>query len=262
MRKKITFLLFLGMIVNIHAITTPSRIKQMAVWGAAAAAGWYGWRIKDTSSFIPIEIRDFAQRDITWKSQAHKSAVYRSIIPGGAMAAFVGWITSYYTAQYRYKWAQAERVGLSKSVLFSYRITDENLTQISIASGAESTGLPLVTLFLGLSSIDTCIGNMIDELEIAAQEIKASSQLSIKIKTVLNDLYEDRVRVRENSHVVKNVDKYAWQKQWEMHNSNQMKEKEIAAIKEVASKPQVHFNHHSEGADGFVTTMLAHMFTR
>ena len=262
MRNKIALFVLIGLIASpLCAITRASRLKHMAVWGMASAAAWYGWDVKDEITYRPGSV-DFDKRDFRWTSSRHKKAIYGSFIPGISMAAFIEWVTSYYTSHYRYKWAQAERADLSKSVLFSYRITRENLTQIAIASGAESTGLPLVTLFLGLSSIDKAIGHMIDELESAAKEVKSSSSLGIKIKSLLNDLYEDRVRVRENSHVVKNVDKQSWQKQWEMHNGNQMKEKEIAAMKEIASKPQVHFQHHSKGADGLATTMLAHLLTR
>jgi len=233
----------------------------MAAWGAAVSAACYGYQVRNLPRYHPITVR-FESRDWDWRSPSHKKIARGSIVPGVAMAGLIGWITSYYTPHYRYKWAQAERADLSKSVLYSYRITRENVTQISIASGAESTGLPLVTLFLGLSSIDKSIGYMIEELERAAQEVKASSALGVKIKTLLNDLYEDRMRVRESSHVVKNIDKHSWQKQWEMHNSNQMKEREISAIKEIANKPQVHLNHNTSGMDGLGTTILAHFLMR
>ncbi|MFC1870635.1 hypothetical protein ACFLXW_00015 [Candidatus Dependentiae bacterium] len=262
MRKKLLILICVGIVSSsTYPITLNSRLKHMAAWGAAVSAACYGYQVRDNACYYPVRI-SLESHDWDWRSPSHKKMARGSIAPGVAMAGLIGWITSYYTPHYRYKWAQAERADLSKSVLFSYRITRENVTQISIASGAESTGLPLVTLFLGLSFIDKSIGYMIEELERAAQEVKASSALGVKIKTLLNDLYEDRMRVRESSHLVKNIDKRSWQKQWEMHNSNQMKEKEISAMKEIANKPQVHFNHHATGMNGLGTTMLAHFLTR
>lgn len=257
-------LIGMGVVISsfqLEAITFKSRLKHMIGWGAAASAAWYGYQVKGETNYLPGTF-DFTSRKWNWTPGAHKSAVRGSIIPGVATAAFIGWLTSYYTPPYRYKWAQAERADLSKSILFSYRITRENLKQVSIASGAESTGLPLVTLFLGLSSIDKILGYLIAELESASQELKVSSSLGTKIKTLLNDLYEDRVRIRESSHAVKNIDKFSWQKQWEMHNGNQMREKEIEAMKEIANKPQMHLQHHSKGTDGLATTMLVHALTR
>lgn len=246
---------------QIEAITLKSRIRHMAGWAAATSAAWYAFQIKDETCYVP-GYATFSPFKLKWTSRAHRSAAHGSIIPGVISAACIGWISSYYTPKYRYKWAMYERTDLTKSVLFSYRITEKNLSRISITSGAESTGLPLVTLFLGLSRVDKTLGYLIEELEIASSEVKHSSSLGTKIKRLLDDLYKDRVRVRESSHVVKNVDKRAWQKQWEIHNSNQMREKEIAAMKEIASTPQVHFQHHSKGTDGLATTMLAHFLTR
>jgi len=66
----------------------------------------------------------------------------------------------------------------------------------------------------------------------------------------------------DGTESVKNADKDTWQKQWETHNSNQMREKEIFALKEIANAPQIHFQHQSSGASGFATTLLAHALTR
>ncbi|HLE76176.1 MAG TPA: hypothetical protein VI521_00220 [Candidatus Babeliales bacterium] len=243
--------------VQLEAITLRSRLRNMAGWAAVTSVAWYGFQVKDETRYMPGMVQTNPLQ-WTWTSHAHEKAAQGSILPAALTAAWVGWITSYYTPEYRFKWASSERATISKSILFNYQVTEANIKEISIASGAESTGLPLVTLFLTLCHIDKTLGYLIDELEIASSEVRAHSSLSAKISRLLDDLYTDRVRIRESSHTVKNLDTKSWQKQWEIHNSNQMQEKQLAAMYQIANKPQMHLQHHSQGMDGLATSMIAH----
>jgi len=106
--------------------------------------------------------------------------------------------------------------------------------------------MPLVTLFLQLSDIDKTLSKVIGELEIALRDLSDSSPLSLQVSDLLDDLHKDRLRVRQSEHAVKNSNPAAWEEQWRLYNQNKMKQREIAAMQAIASRPQVHYgvNYH------------------
>lgn len=260
MRKSLALLICVGVAVSssqVHAITGWSRLKHMIGWSTVVGALTYAAQdFNDLSS--PIR-----NTDGEWRFVPNQEI--RTYKAGGASALTaisLAWMTSYYTPDYRFDWAVEELNNLKKSVLFNYSVTSKNLKDISVAAGAESSGLPLVAVFLELARMDKKLTELISELEIALKDMGSASTLGIQISSLLDQLHADRVRIRESEHVVKNVDREAWAKQWEIHNGNQMKEKEIAAMKEVAGRPQLHFQHHTAGSGGLAASLMAHALMR
>ncbi len=259
MRKSLALLICVGVVVSssqVHAITAWGRLKHMVAWSAVVGALAYAAQdFKDLSSPISKNADNNNEWNLVDSKRTYKA--------GGALAltaVSIAWMTSYYTPEYRFDWAVEERNNL-KSVLFKHRVTAKNLKAISIRVGAESSGLPLVAVFLELTRMDTKLTELISELEIALKDTETLSTFGSEINRLLGQLHVDRVRIRESEHVVKNVDPVAWEKQWKIHNGNQMKEKEIAAMKEIANKPQFHIQHNTHGG-GLATSLIAHALMR
>ncbi len=257
MRKSLALLICVGVAVSssqVHAITAWGRLKHTVAWSAVVGALAYAAQdFKDLSS--PISKNTDNEWDFVDSKRTYKA--------GGALAltaASIAWMTSYYTPEYRFDWAVEERNNL-KSVLFKHRVTAKNLKAISIRVGAESSGLPLVAVFLELARMDKKLTELISELEIALKDTETSSTFGREINRLLGQLHVDRVRIRESEHVVKNVDPVAWEKQWKIHNSNLRKAEKIAVMKEIANKPQLHFQHHTSGFGGLATSMIVHGLT-
>jgi hypothetical protein len=267
MRKNLALLICVGVAVSsshMHAITGWGRLKHMLGWSATVGAVVYGFQGLEEKSFDAVCRCPFgwSKDGLSFTSKNCKQRVKIASAPAILTAVSVAWMTSHYTPSYRFDWALKELNNLKKRVLFNYSVKEKNIKEISVAAGAESSGLPLVAVFLELAGMDKKLTELISELEIALKDTGASSSLGIQISNLLDQLHVDRVRIRESEYVVKNVDPEAWAKQWEIHNGNQMKEKEIAAMKEIASKPQLHFQHHSTGVEGLATSLIAQALTR
>ncbi len=267
MRKKLALLICVGVAVSgsqVHAITGWRRLRHMIGWSTTVGALTYAIQgLEDSNNGVCAWPFDW---DKTKKRLSVKLELRRRVkiasVPAALTVISVGWMTSYYTPGYRFDWARKERDDLKKFVLFNYSVKAKNLRDISVAAGAESSGLPLVAVFLQLKSMDKKLTELISELEIALKDTGTSSTFGIQISSLLDQLHEDIVRIRESEFVVKNVDKEAWGKQWEIHNANQIEEKKITAMKEIASKPQLHFQHHSTGFGGLAGSIIAHGLTR
>ncbi len=267
MRKSLALLICMGVVVSssqMHAITAWGQLKHILGWSTTVgvlAYSYQGWEDPGNGPCTcPFGWNKHTGR-FEFVNSVCEKRVKIALLPLSLTALSVAWMTSYYTPDYRFDWTLKELNSLKKSVLFNHPVTSKNLKEISVAAGAESSGLPLVAVFLELTSMDKKLTQLISELEIALKDTGSSSTLGIQISSLLDQLHADRVRIRESEHVVKNVDPEAWAKQWKIHNGNQMKEKEIAAMKEIASTPQLHFQHHTAGG-GLATSLLAHVLTR
>ncbi len=243
MRKQLALLMCLGVVIshsNVQALTAGARFKFSLMAMAAAFGGTYYHQNKKENPF-----------PLPWAREGNGSLKYRdklapAAIPGGIAGLAFLWMSSYFSPEYRHQWAMRKRDDLKKKILFNYGITSKNLKEMSIASGAESRGMPLVTLFLQLSDIDRTLSKVIAELEIALQDVSDSSPLSLQVSDLLDDLHKDRLRIRQSEHAVKNSNPASWEEQWRLYNQNKMKQREIAAMHEIAARPQVHygFNYH------------------
>ncbi len=259
MRKSLALLICVGVAVSssqVHAITAWGRLTHMFGWSMVAGGLAY---VAQDSNDLACPIRK--DKGLSFFIYDHqKTRTYKAGGVSAVIAASVMWMTFYFTPDYRFDWTLKELNNLKKSVLFNYPVTSKNLKEIRVAAGAESSGLPLVAVFLELAGMDKKLTQLISELEIALKDTGTSSTLGIQIRTLLEQLHIDRVRIRESEYVVKNDDPETWEKQWKIHNGNKMREKEIAAMKEIANTPQLHFQHHTHG--GLATSLLAHALTR
>ena len=234
---------------DVQASTRGGQVTSVLLWAGAVWAGVYAANGDDNqdngSCAVPFK-RDNNFPFLVFKDGKKDRVIWASV-PAAATAAAVLWITSYYTPSHRYECAIQERKTLNQNVLFKYQVTRENIEQIMKVAGAAASALPLVSIFLVLVDMDRKLTELISELDIALKDTGDYSTLGIQIASFLDQLHEDRLRIRESEHVVKNVNPDAWSKQWEIHNGNMMKDKEIEAMKELANRPQMHygFNYHN-----------------
>lgn len=249
MRKNLAFMICAGVAISncsIEAITTWGRIKGMLGWGGTAAALAY-FINDDPGCPNPFEIirnnNKGSGGEITQILNPNlKDRFYVSLGVGTTMAAFVGWVTSYYTATHRLKWANKKRDEMKRSVLFNHAICKNNLKEILIASGAESSALPYVHVFLRLAEMDRKLGDIKNELETALKDTDEGTFLGGDISRLLEIVDNDILRIRESEYFIKNYDKDAWSKQFAAHNATELKKEEIAAIN--APKMNYHVAYH------------------
>ena len=241
MRKSLALLICMGVVAsssNLEAITGFGRLKSMAGWGTAVGAVLYGWLgLLDDEKICPCPFEKNGEGEWTIKDDL-KCRYYSGTGAGVTTALFVHWLTSYYTPSYRYEWAIKERDTLSKGVLFNHGVTRNNIKDMMVASGAESSPLQYVAMFLRLSDMDKKLSNLKNELEIALKDAGDGSVLGIQISHLIDQIDCDLIRIRESEHTVKNYDSVAWTKQWEIHTHTQLKEKQIAAM----SQPNVNYH--------------------
>lgn len=245
MRKSLALLICMGVVVSssqLEAITTWSRIKNMSGWGVVAGtAAYFAAGLKEFGGNGELCPSLFEEKedgnDIKSLVPEVKSRLKSSAAAASVMAAFVCWATSYCTATHRYKWAIAKRSEIENKTLFGHEITSHNFQQISIATGAESTPLSLVTLHLELANLDNSLSDIKNNLEIAGKDAGEGSTLGYQVKQLLDRVNDDLLRIRSSQYFIKNDNPKLWQRQWEMHKGTELKEKEIAAM----HAPQMHY---------------------
>ncbi len=261
MRTKLRFLICVGLVLSnssVEAITGSGRFKSMMGYGIAAGTALYAYLgLLAKGEIFPYPIEKIEKEGLLVESEkiiaesgdilsgfryrikdGLKNRFYGSVGAGVTTAMFIHWVTSYYTPSYRYEWAIKERDSLAKSVLFNNHVTHENIKDMMIASGAESSPLQYVAIFLRLSDIDKKLSGLKSELETALKDVADGSMLSIQITNLLDQIDTDLIRIRESEHNVKSYDSQTWAKQWEIHTSTQLKEKQIAAM----NKPQMNYH--------------------
>ena len=230
MRKKMALLICLGVVISsshVEAITTWGRFSSMLKWGLGTGVVAYGVaNMGQDNALYACPLSE--SWELTPDKKTCKSLKTGGIV-GGLVGVFTFWVTSYYTATSRLKRANKERAKIENATLFNHVITSDNIHQISMTTGAESSPLPLVTLHLELAKMDSKLSNIKEELEKALNDVYEYSDLAGSIKCFLNQTNDDLARIRHSEYVVKNDDQKSWENQWAMHKGTELKEKQIAA---------------------------------
>ncbi len=235
MRKKMALLICLGVGISsshVEAITTWGRFSSMLKWGLGTGIVAYGVaNIGQENDVCACPLSE--SWELTSAKKTRKSLKIGGIV-GGLTSVFTLWITGYWTPTHRLNCAHKERAKIENTTLFNHVITSDNIHQISMTTGAESSPLPLVILHLELAKIDSKLSNIKEELEKALNDVYEYSDLAGSIKCFLNQTNDDLARIRHSEYVVKNDDQKAWENQWAMHQGTELKQQQIAIEREKA----------------------------
>jgi hypothetical protein len=136
-----------------------------------------------------------------------------------------GWILSKYTPHKRYEWAQKRLAHLEAKYLFNNLVTQENINQLLIDSGAQADALPLVNMFLDLNDSDRSLEYMIDQLNRGIED-EGYSNLSKKMSALCDTLRKHLLAIRTSEAIVKAQPQ--WLEQWKIYEHSKLEREKIA----------------------------------